>query len=216
MGWCSVWRRSSSGRCLPRRRPFPSAGSRPPPHRAPNLRQKRFRPKSSNPLRDLCPPPQTAPTSSRWKATTPGPKTQAPSSKRPTRRAAAKNTWPAGRAASKTTPASRRRRSRPRSKLRSPLRWSGTARSRRSSSCTPTPPRTTASRPGCGSAPATAPAPPTGTITCAQGPAMDGEDVVHGAGHVRQCIQQCAVHIKQDRLVLHVTSFLSSNGAAAG
>ena len=50
---------------------------------------------------------------------------------------------------------------------RSPLRWSGTAPTRRSSSCTPMPLRTTGSRQGCGTARGTVPAPPTGTSICA-------------------------------------------------
>ena len=48
-----------------------------------------------------------------------------------------------------------------------PFAWSGTAPTRRSSSCTPMPLRITGSRQGCGTARGTVPAPPTGTSTCA-------------------------------------------------
>lgn len=77
------------------------------------------------------------------------------------------NTFPAAAAASRTTPTSPTQMSPPRSPTRSPLRWSGTAPTRRSSSCTPMPLRTTGSRQGCGTARGTVPAPPTGTSTCA-------------------------------------------------
>ena len=66
-----------------------------------------------------------------------------------------------------TTPASPAPTLPPRSPTRSPLRWSGTAPTRRSSSCTPMPLRITGSRQGCGTARGTVPAPPTGTSICA-------------------------------------------------
>ena len=87
--------------------------------------------------------------------------------KRTIRRAAGRNTFPAAAAASRTTPASPAPTLPPRSPTRSPLRWSGTAPTRRSSSCTLMPLRTTGSRQGCGTARGTVPAPPTGTSTCA-------------------------------------------------
>ena len=104
---------------------------------------------------------------SRWKVMRPARREPVPSWKRTIRRAAGRNTFPAAAAASRTTPTSPTQMSPPRSPTRSPLRWSGTAPTRRSSSCTPMPLRITGSQQGCGTARGTVPAPPTGTSTCA-------------------------------------------------
>ena len=81
---------------------------------------------------------------------------------------AAKSTSPAARAASRITPGNRRQTSPPRRRSPCPLLLKRTAPRRRCSSCTPTPPRTTAFLPGCGSPPGTGRAAPTAASICAR------------------------------------------------